>query len=454
VRKNLSSSIPNYVVALFAICIAILIGNAFSSYQSLQRLKDSSDAIEHSWSIRDHLKQLNLAVSAAESALQSYYLTGNSAFLGPWKSLKKSTDSEFTLLTELVRDNPSQQQYLAQLRALVSQKVAELAAQADIYEAQGVTQTIEAIRAGGQTETMDEIQLLDTIMEKEETALLKARRDHSYREYNRSLWIGNVMNGIAILILLVFFRLIRNNSIEQQAIRQKLSQSNDTLEATVLARTEQLSVLSRHLLRVAEQEKAKLARELHDEMGANLTAVSMALSLIMTKLKKIDVELADRLALVRQNVIDAVDMKRRIIEDLRPSMLDNLGLGAALQSHFEHVTGLAKLQFDADITHEFDHADAETTIAIFRIAQEALTNIVKYANANQVRLSLARKGQKLWLQILDDGIGMPADALTKARTHGLLGMRERALLLGGSFSVASGPENRGTAIDVFLPLPA
>uniref|UniRef100_UPI00374DA54A sensor histidine kinase n=1 Tax=Undibacterium sp. TaxID=1914977 RepID=UPI00374DA54A len=209
----------------------------------------------------------------------------------------------------------------------------------------------------------------------------------------------------------------------------------------------------RHLLSVSEEEKAKLARELHDEMGASLTAISMDLSMVTEKLKKSDPPLANQLLRAKQALLETVDLKRRIIEDLRPSMLDNLGLTASIQSHCEETTRIAGLMYEADISEDFDNIDPAWSIALFRITQESLTNVIKYAKASHVKITLKRQSAGLWLQILDDGVGIPKDALKKPKSHGLLGMRERALLLGGSFTVKPGVANRGTAIEAFLPFP-
>ncbi len=177
----------------------------------------------------------------------------------------------------------------------------------------------------------------------------------------------------------------------------------------------------------------------------------MDISIVTEKLKDKEPELAKQLQRTKLALLDTVDMKRRIVEDLRPSMLDNLGLSASIQHYYEEVTAMAGLSYVADIAEDFDTIDPAWSIALFRIAQESLNNVIKYAQATEVRISLRRTEQGLWLQILDNGIGIPTDAISKPKTHGILGMRERALLLGGSFSVKPGPDNRGTITETFIP---
>ncbi|HTD02195.1 histidine kinase, partial [Undibacterium sp.] len=341
----------------------------------------------------------------------------------------------------------------AQLRLLFDRKMKKFDESTALFKDGGLAEVVTAIKLGEGRDIMDEIRLQNIIMEKEELELLTARRDRFYQEYNRALWIGNAINGIAILILILFYRLIRRSFSKQRAVENALKLANDNLETTVLARTEQLSVLSRHLLKVSEEEKAKLARELHDEMGASMTAISMDLSMVTEKLKKTEPALATQLLRAKQALLETVDLKRRIIENLRPSMLDNLGLTASIQNHCEETTRLAGLMYEVDISEDFDNIDPAWAIALFRITQESLNNVIKYAKASRVKITLKRQATGLWLQILDDGIGIPNDALKKPKSHGLLGMRERALLLGGSFTVKPGVANRGTAIEAFLPFP-
>ncbi|MES2070533.1 MAG: CHASE3 domain-containing protein [Pseudomonadota bacterium] len=452
-KKNTSASIPIYVTALFIICLAILVGTAVSNYQNLQKLKQNNDWMEHSWSVKDHLKNINLLIMDAESSLRGYYMSEDPAYLGPWKTAKDKLSSEFIILNKLVQDNPAQVKNLTQLRLLFDRKMQKFEESSTLFKDGGLSEVVNAVKLGEGREIMDEIRLQDIIMEKEELELLTARRDRFYEEYNGALWVGNAINAVAILILILFYRLIRRSFSKQRSVEDALKLANDNLETTVLARTEQLSVLSRHLLNVSEEEKAKLARELHDEMGSSLTVISMDLSMVTEKLKKTDPAMANQLLRAKQALLDTVDLKRRIIEDLRPSMLDNLGLAASIQNHCEEITRIAGLEYEADITEDFDNIDPAWGIALFRITQESLNNVVKYAKASRVKVTLKRQPSGLWLQILDDGVGIPKDALKKPRSHGLLGMRERALLLGGSFTVKPGLANHGTAIEAFLPFP-
>jgi len=260
-----------------------------------------------------------------------------------------------------------------------------------------------------------------------------------------------ILFAVCLVTPILFYRLIRLGFTKQRRVEAQLKLANDNLESMVQIRTRQLSVLSRHLLNVSEEEKAKLARELHDELGSSLTAIGMDISSVCDALSKTEPALAAQLRRAKQTLLETITLKRRIIENLRPSLLDNLGLAAAIRNKCEEIARLSGLQCEVDIAEEFDNIDPAQAIALFRITQESLNNTVKYANATHVKISLKRHATGLWLQVLDDGIGISSDALRKEKSHGLLGMRERALLLGGTFSAYTGKNRRGCVIEAFLP---
>jgi signal transduction histidine kinase len=220
----------------------------------------------------------------------------------------------------------------------------------------------------------------------------------------------------------------------------------------VVLRTEQLSVLSRHLISVSEEEKSRLARELHDEMGANLTAISIDINAVSDRLKPEQPELAAMLERARATLVDTVQLKRRIVENLRPSLLDNLGLSAALHSYCDEYARITGLDCEALIDGEVDAAGPMQAIAVFRIVQEALNNIAKYACARHVIVHVVREAGWLSLEVIDDGVGITADAVAQPKSHGLLGMRERALLLGGTLQVKRGVNDIGTCVEASIPL--
>jgi two-component system, NarL family, sensor histidine kinase UhpB len=213
---------------------------------------------------------------------------------------------------------------------------------------------------------------------------------------------------------------------------------------------EELRALSRHLQTVREEEKARIAREVHDELGSTLTALKIDLDWLAEHLAGAPEEVAQKRVAMDKLLAAAVAATRRIVTDLRPSILDDLGLSAALRwqaTEFRKHTG-ARVNVE---TPASDHGiGRDTALTLFRIFQETLTNVARHAKANEVWVSLAATDVALVLQIRDDGVGVSDGDLRKATSHGIRGMRERARQLGGDVSVAGSP-GAGTTVVISVP---
>jgi len=251
-------------------------------------------------------------------------------------------------------------------------------------------------------------------------------------------------------IALCYFLLLRYLRQRREA-EASLAELNEHLEDAVRRRTEELRDLSRHLMTVREEEKARIARELHDEMGSSLTAVNMDLSSVRQRLGE-ESPLAARLARATNTLKSTVEAMRRIIEDLRPTMLESLGLREAVRSLAKDCTERYGVPLSVDLADELPPLPAGSPIGLFRIAQEALTNAIRHAKAGSIRLSIRTEGDNVVMEIVDDGIGIVrAAAGAKRSPHGLLGIRERATAMGGASTIGNGPGGRGTEIRVTVP---
>jgi signal transduction histidine kinase len=230
---------------------------------------------------------------------------------------------------------------------------------------------------------------------------------------------------------------------ERKQVEQELEQTKVRLE-----------VLSRQLLETSEAELRRIARELHDEIGQTLTAAKLEIEAArrLHDPAAIGLRLDDSLALI-EHLLQSV---RELSLNLRPASLDALGLVGAIQAHATAMAGRVglKLSFEADeLKARFD---SSMEIACFRVAQEALTNVLRHAHATSVRIALRRsEGDFLRLEVEDNGFGFdPAAAMSSSESgvsFGLLGMRERAELTGGSFSCLATP-GQGTEIIAFFPM--
>ena len=218
----------------------------------------------------------------------------------------------------------------------------------------------------------------------------------------------------------------------------------------VAASRARLAELTAHIEQVKEQERTRIAREIHDELGGNLTAIKMALAMLQRRLPAGQPELADKAGYVEALVDRTIDAVHRISLDLRPSMLD-FGIVAALAwqvREFEKQMGYS-CSFRANVDEIALALDPAT--ALFRIFQEALTNIARHANATRVTVRLQRQRQQLVLRVSDNGGGIVAADRAKPESFGLRGMHERAAALGGTLAVAPAAAG-GTVVTIKIPL--
>jgi len=214
----------------------------------------------------------------------------------------------------------------------------------------------------------------------------------------------------------------------------------------------ELREISARVLEAREEEKTLLARELHDELGQQLTAMKMDLAWLRERLPAGDAALATKAAHMTNVVDQTMNSVRRISADLRPLMLDDLGLQDAagwLVDEFSKNSGVA-CQLDSPADATLENIDRAIAITVYRVLQESLTNIARHARAKHAWVILGASGNWLQLEIEDDGQGIADADLSRPRSLGLKGMRERVLYLGGSVEIGRAPRG-GTRVLVRVP---
>jgi signal transduction histidine kinase len=231
------------------------------------------------------------------------------------------------------------------------------------------------------------------------------------------------------------------------AHHHKQRRMTQQVEKLLEARTRELAELSTHLQNFAEKERSELAHKLHDELGGLLTAAKMDLSWLQSHLGEPSNE--RRLAQLGDALDQAMNVKRRVVEHLRPSLLDHFGLPTALRAHMESACAQAHLTFDAAVDDTVGPVPHDLAIALFRLVQEGMANIIRHAEARRVRLEFGADTRRYILRLCDDGRGFrPEDG--DFRWHGLTGMRHRIEALHGHFTLRSNP-GHGTQIEVEVP---
>ncbi|MDB4970373.1 MAG: Sensory box histidine kinase [Myxococcales bacterium] len=259
--------------------------------------------------------------------------------------------------------------------------------------------------------------------------------------------------AIVIAVGHLSFRILRQSffqSLELENASSQLAGLNDTLETRVQAQTRDLRRLTDHLERAREEERKRIARELHDQLGQELTALNLTLALTQQRFTRdpncIKGNLADMEALVARTRATA----RNLVTELRPQLLDDLGLQAGLEwlvrQTEEHAAPL-KCNLMADALGE---VDPDSSTVAFRIVQEALTNVVRHAKAKGVDIALAVRDGELNIAVSDDGIGLPMEPPASSG-FGLIGIRERVATRSGTMQLSPRPGG-GTTLMVTIPL--
>jgi PAS domain S-box-containing protein len=237
-----------------------------------------------------------------------------------------------------------------------------------------------------------------------------------------------------------FFTVILRDVSERVRAEEALRRSKDELHELASAAH-----------RAREQEKSRIARELHDELGQALTALQMDVTWCRERMSPDQEAMAMRLGRMETLLDTTVAATRRISADLRPLMLDDLGLWPALEWLVENFTEHTGVRCDLSVgSEELDLPDLQAT-AVFRAIQESLTNIAKHARASRVDVSIEHENSTLAVRVRDDGVGFAPEDSHKPNSFGLLGLRERAALLGGEAKVTSTP-GRGTVVEVRIPV--
>jgi signal transduction histidine kinase len=277
------------------------------------------------------------------------------------------------------------------------------------------------------------------------------RVEQSRQDIYRTLMLSRIgiaaLSGISLLALFMYLRkslLLHVRDEEQQRLLQA---ERDRLEIEVTQRTAKLTELTHHLQTAREDERGRLARNLHDELGALLTAAKLDAARIMSRLAGSAPEARERLVHLVGTLNSSIALGRRIIEDLRPSTLSNLGLVTTLEILARDFAERSGVQVHCQVQPVRLEANAE--LVIYRVVQEAITNITKYAKAAQVWITLAMVDGQIEVSVRDDGVGFDT-TVEHGSAYGLVGMRFRVEAEGGTLTLRSHP-GQGTTVQVRLP---
>ncbi|MGK2862968.1 MAG: PAS domain S-box protein [Chitinophagaceae bacterium] len=217
---------------------------------------------------------------------------------------------------------------------------------------------------------------------------------------------------------------------------------------------EEIRRLASHLQEVREEERLIISREIHDQLGQQLTVMKMDISWLNKRLNLSKNDVAnEKLVELNAMVDETIKTVRKIAADLRPSLLDDLGLGAAIEWHLSDFEKRAGIAVHYKGINEELLLPIVSKTGLFRIVQESLTNIARYAKAKNIDVSLEKNNGNILLTIQDDGIGFDPEKIALKKTLGIVGMRERTAMMGGNYEISS-TQGKGTITKVNVPLPS
>jgi len=222
------------------------------------------------------------------------------------------------------------------------------------------------------------------------------------------------------------------------------------VEERLRSSREQLRNLSAHLDTVREQERTSIAREIHDELGQSLTALKMDISWLRNKYREYE-PLSEKTKAMIKLIDSTIRTVKRISSELRPVVLDDLGLIAAIEWQAEEFQKRTGIVCEVNFTPDDIILDRGISTAIFRILQEALTNVIRHAEATKVRVSLEEKDSEILLSVEDNGKGVTEKQITDPKSFGLIGMRERVHFFSGKVRI-TGARNKGTSLVISIPI--
>lgn len=436
---RMAVSLPIAVLAAF---VLIVISEA-----SFHESSEATVQLQHANEMRAAVSHLLRVMVDAETGQRGYLLTGEQSYLKPYQQANEKLSNSLTQVQDLVAHQPQDLAQFERLKQHIVRKQAEMELTVRMRE----LHKHEAWKFVFATDLGQ--QHMNAIRSEAENLMAASSADISLSvsKIHDSLMLARI--GIAAMtlsgLLAFYMYLMQTRALLLAGKREQdnLQRERDLLEQQVGERTATLAELATHLQQVREDERGHLARELHDELGALLTAAKLDVARIKSRLGGNYPEAAERLEHLTATLNSGIALKRRIVEDLRPSSLSHLGLVASLEilaREFGERSGLK-------VTTELESAElgGSAQLTVYRLVQESLTNIGKYAQAKHVHVTLCNEAHQITVEVCDDGKGFNTSKIATT-SHGLSGMRHRVEAAGGHLKVISA-EGQGTRILADLP---
>ena len=438
--RRMAISLP---LAVFA--AALMIGVSEYGYKRTSELLTN---LTRTYDTKTSVSLLMKEMLDAETGLRGYLLTSDEKYLQPYNQAVKSINRSLESIRLQVADSKERMDLFVPLSRSISRKTAEMDLSLRLFR-EGNSDALKFVMFTDMgNQDMEHIRDFSRRLD-----VLNSDTANTFLAQVQSslTWARIGVTTLTLLGLFAFYLYLRqNNMLESLHKREQALQSEERnrLEQLVRERTATLTELANHLQQVREDERGHLARELHDELGALLTAAKLDVARLKSKIEMGNPEVADRIKHLTETLNSGIALKRRIVEDLRPSSLANLGLSTSLEILTSEFAQRSGLQVEANF-EPVDLPDA-TELTIYRLVQESLTNIGKYAKANHIQVTVHNYPTYVAVQIQDDGEGFDL-ATIRPNSHGLTGMRHRVEAAGGRLTITSAL-GEGTTVSAVIPV--
>jgi signal transduction histidine kinase len=422
--------------------ITVLIAGAFAlNYWSIEAVRSQGDGVASLIDIARGLGALRASLVDAETAERGFLLTRDEQFLEPYKRAQQNIPGIFAQLGAAVAHDRELSQVVDELRGIEQMDFGFIDRSVEAARKGSDKPAVTLLRNASGKELMDEYRrATDDALARVDGRLAVAYRAQADNiRYSRlaALLVDLLAIGLLALVLrLLLARAARDASQLQE------------LETAVAVRTEELFELSRHLQLMQERERADLARNLHDELGGLMTAAKMDLASVQEFPLAADPQIRDKLGEIAKILESAMQIKRRVVEGLRPALLDHFGPAAAISTYVEENGQRAGLAVSSRIDADFDSVDQDVALSVFRLVQEALTNCIRHASASRFAVTLEVQGNWHVMTIEDDGVGLGRGH--RRGSHGIVGMNHRVRVLGGTITFVRAAQG-GVRIDIRIP---
>lgn len=428
-------------------CLAV-VALVVVSEVSYWRSKATLATLSETATARDTVQDLHRGILDAETGQRGFLLTGREDYLHPYERGVQQITASLKYLDRRAAKDPDATALLAKLHTAVDAKLSELSETMRLQREGKNDAALALMLSDIGRERMDKVRQLTTEVVARESAKEAADQAGLVRTLRLERLGVLLLSALSLVSLFMYLR--QASALDDERRQQQIDEESrrDRLETEVAQRTAQLAELATHLQTAREDERHRLARNLHDELGALLTSAKLDAARIRSRLAAGGPpEALERLHHLVDTLNSSIALGRRIIEDLRPSTLGNLGLVPTLEilaRDFSTHSGTP-----VHCTLQPVKLGPEAQLAVYRLVQEAITNITKYARAQQVWIELGPADGKARIRVRDDGAGFDPATIPRS-AYGLLGMRHRVASQGGSFRLSSSP-GQGTTIEVTLP---